>query len=88
VDDPGILSRGEVRLLPEATWEEVLSVTGGEARKPVINRCSGLLGDLELDWPARLLLNDDGPVSNPAAGTDIIDLKPHKVAAPQLAIDR
>ena len=88
MDDPGILSRREVRLLPEAAREEVLSVTPGEVRKPVVNRCPGLLGDLELDRPTCLLLNDHGTVSNPAAGTDIIDLQLHKIAAPQLSIDR
>jgi hypothetical protein len=48
---------------------------------------SGLLGDLELDRPARLLLNNGGAVSGPATGTHIIDLQPHEVAAPQLAVD-
>ena len=46
-----------------------------------------MLGDLELDRPACLLLNSSGAVSNSAAGADIVDLQPHKVAASEFAID-
>jgi hypothetical protein len=52
-----------------------------------LDRGAGLLGDLELNRPARLLLNDSGPVSNSAAGANNVDLQPHKVAASEFAID-
>jgi hypothetical protein len=52
-----------------------------------LDRGAGLLGDLELNRPACLLLNDGGPVSNSAAGANIVDLQPQKIAASEFAID-
>src|SRR5438045_8265095 len=50
-----------MRLRMEAAGEEVLSPSRRDAGKPISDRCSGLLGDLELDRPIRLLLDDSGP---------------------------
>src|SRR5215471_1020960 len=49
---------------------------------------SGLLGDLELHRPARLLLTDGRAVTNPSADADIIDLQLHEIATPEFAVDR
>jgi hypothetical protein len=46
-----------------------------------------LLGDLELHRPARLFLDHGGAVPHLAADTYVVDLQPHEVAAPQLAVD-
>src|SRR5439155_21479359 len=87
MDDARILSYREVRLRPEAAREEVLSIPRLDLGKPGSDRGSGLFGDFELDRPARLFLNDGGAVSDPAAGTDIVDLQSHEVTASELAID-
>src|SRR5277367_2373459 len=42
----------------------------------------GLLGDLELNRPACLLLNDSGALSNSVAGANIVDLQPHTRSQP------
>jgi hypothetical protein len=78
IDDPRILPRREVRLCSEATRKEVLCVPRVARRKPVLDRGAGLLGDLKLNRPAYLLLNDRSAVSNSAAGANIVDLQPHE----------
>jgi hypothetical protein len=52
-----------------------------------LDRGSGLLGDLELNRLARLLLDNGSAVSDPAAGTNIVHLQPHEIAASEFAID-
>ena len=37
---------------------------------------------------ARLLLNDGRAVTDPTADADVVDLQPHKIAAPEFAVDR
>jgi hypothetical protein len=51
MDDAGVLSRRDVRLATQATWEEVLTVPKLGTGQPVAYRCPGLLGNLELDRP-------------------------------------
>jgi len=87
VDNSCILSCREVRVRPEAAREEIRAVFRADLRKPGLDRGAGLLGDLELNRPACLLLNDSGAVSNSVAGADIVDLQAHKVAASEFAID-
>src|SRR6266568_384278 len=87
MDDPCILPCREVRLRPEATWEEILSIPRVDLGKPGSDRGSGLFGDFELNRPARLFLNDGGAVWHPAASANIVDLQPHEVTASELAID-
>jgi hypothetical protein len=77
----------EVRVRPEAAREEILAVSRVDLRKPGLDRGAGLLGELELNQPACLLLNDSGAVSTSAAGANIVDLHTHKVAASEFAID-
>jgi hypothetical protein len=74
MDDPRILPGREVRLRPEPAREKVPSIPGLDLGKPGSDRGSGLLGDFELNRPARLFLNDVGAVSDPTAGADIVDL--------------
>lgn len=72
---------------PEAVREKILAVSRFDLRKPVLDRDAGLLGDLELNRLACLLLNDSGAVSNAVAGAHIVDLQSHKIAASEYAID-
>jgi hypothetical protein len=74
MDNRRILSCRKVRLRPEAAREEVLSIPRVDLGKPVLDRGSGVLGDFEPARPARLLLNDGGAVSSPAAGANIVGL--------------
>ena len=59
-----------------------------EGSQPLADCAPGLLGDLELHRPARLLLNDGCAVTDPTADADIVDLQPHEIAAPEFAVDR
>src|SRR4051794_4950605 len=57
-------------------------------RQPVSDRRSRLLGDLELDWPPRLLLDHGGAIPHPAADGYVVDLQRDEIAAAQLAVYR
>ena len=74
MDDPRILPGREVRLRPEPAREKVPSIPGLDLGKPGSDRGSGLFGNFELNRPARLLLNDRGAVSDPAAGANVVNL--------------
>src|SRR5260370_24029962 len=74
MDDPRILPGRQVRLRPEAAREEVPPIPGLNLGKPGSDHGSGLFRDFPLNRPARLFLNDVGPVSDTAAGADIVDL--------------
>src|SRR5215467_8051274 len=88
MDDPGILPGRQVRLRLDPAGKEVLGVPAANVGKPRLDRGSGLLGDLELHWPARFLLNDGRAVTDSTADADIVDLEPHEIAAPEFAVDR
>src|SRR5262247_1247298 len=88
MDDPGILSGRQVRLRSDPAGKEVPGVPASNVGKPRLDRGSGLLGDLELHRPARLLLNDGRAVADPTTDADIVDLQPHEIAAPEFAVDR
>src|SRR5262249_3512426 len=88
MDDPGILPGRQVRLRSDPAGKEVPGVPVSNVGKPRLDRGPGLLGDLELHRPARLLLNDGRAVTDPAADADIVDLQPHEIAAAEFAVDR
>src|SRR5690348_13735773 len=71
MDDPGILPGRQVRLRSDPAGKEVPGVPASNVGKPRLDRGSGLLGDLELHRPARLLLNDGRAVTDPTADADI-----------------
>jgi len=77
-----------MRLRSDPAGKEVPGVPASNVGKPRLDRGSGLLGDLELHRPARLLLNDGRAVRDPAANADIVDLQSHEIAAPEFAVDR
>src|SRR5215510_8715468 len=83
MDDPGILPGRQVRLRSDPAVEEVPGAPAWIVGKPRLDRGSGLLGDLELHRPARLLLNDGRAVKDPPADADIVDLQQYEIAALQ-----
>ena len=87
MDDPGILPGRQVWLCSDPAGKQVPGAPASNVGKPRLDRASGLLGDLELHWTARLLLNDGRTVTNPTADADIVDLQPHEIAAPEFAVN-
>ena len=69
----------------KATWEEALPRSG--TGKPIADCCSGLFGDLELDGSAGFPLDHHGAVPYSVPDAHVVDLKPHEITAPQLAVD-
>ena len=68
--------------------KQVSGVPASNVGEPRLDRGSGLLGNLELHRPARLLLDDGRAVTDPTADADIVDLQPAEIAAPEFAVDR
>jgi hypothetical protein len=85
--NPGILPRRDVRSVMKPAGEQVLPARLSGIGQPITDCCSGLFGNLELDWSACFLLDDRGAIPDPAADAHVVDLKPRKVATPQLAVD-
>jgi len=85
--DAGVLPRRDVRLAPQTTWKEEPAAYECVIGEPIADCCLGLFGDLKLDWPAGLSLNDAGAVSYLAANANVVDAQPHEVATAQLAVD-
>src|ERR1051326_18814 len=56
--------------------------------QPILDRASGLLGDLELHRSARFLLNDRRAGADATANTDIVNPQPHEITTSELAVDR
>src|SRR5580700_5485770 len=76
-----------VRPIAEAAREEKRAFSYGAQGEPVVDRRSGLFGDLKLDRPTRFLLDHGGAVRHSATSAHIVDAQPHEIATPQLAID-
>jgi hypothetical protein len=87
VDDPSVLSCRDVRLIMKAAREEVLPVPWNAIGDPIADCCSGLFGDFELDRSAGFPLDHRGAVPDSAPDAHVVDLEPHEVTAPQLAIE-
>ena|SRR5437868_6400058 len=65
MNDAGVLSRREVRLLPDTAREEIAPAFPGQVRQPLADRGSSLLGDFELDRATGLLRDDDLSMPDP-----------------------
>ena len=87
MDDTGVLPCRDVRLLMKAARKEVLAVPWGGIGQPIADCCSGMLSDLELDWPPGFLLDYRGSVLHSVSDAYVAHPEPHEVAAPQLAVD-
>jgi hypothetical protein len=86
VDDTRVLASREVRLLPGTARKQVLTpyATTGQ---PISYSASGLLGDFELNWSARLLLDYRRSIANPSARAHVVDFEPNEVATRELAVN-
>jgi hypothetical protein len=87
MDDAGVPACREVRVLPEAAREQILSPYATETGRPISDSASGLLGDFETNRSAHLLLDYRCSIANPPARAYVVDFKTNEVAAPQLAVD-
>jgi hypothetical protein len=87
VNDPSVLSCRDVRLIMKAAREEVLPVPWNAIGDPIADCCSGLFGDFELDRSAGFPLDHCGAVPDSAPDAHVVDLEPHEVTAPQLAVE-
>jgi hypothetical protein len=73
MDDAGVLSCREMRLLPKTAREQVSTAVGVESGQPVADRAPGLLGDLKLNRPPGLLLDHGRSIANSPAGQYVVD---------------
>ena len=86
MNDAGILSRRYMPLTAQAAREKV-SASARRMYEPIQDCRSGLFGDLELDRPAGLPLDDRRPVLHAVPDTYIANPE-YEVAAPELTVDR
>jgi hypothetical protein len=87
MDDARVLACRQVRPLLETAREQVLTSSATEVGQPISDSASGLLGDFELNWSARFLLDYCRSVANRPARAHVVDFEPNEVAAPELAVN-
>jgi hypothetical protein len=87
MNDARVLACREVRLISEAAREQILAACGTEAGQPMSDGAPGLLGDLELNRPAGLLLDHHRSIPDPPARAYVVDFHSNEVATPKLAVD-
>jgi hypothetical protein len=68
-------------LVVDAAWKDVGASIWRSHDQPVLQRDSGLFGDLKLNRTARLVLDNRRPLSHTAAGSYVIDPKADEIAA-------
>jgi hypothetical protein len=68
--------------------EQILTRLSAGGTNVVINRLPGLLGHLESNWLAGLLLPDRRPVQRVPTGGNILDPKGNDVTSAQFAVNR
>lgn len=71
-----------------STCEQELTRLASRQAQVLIERLSGLVSQLEPNWPAGLLLPDGRPVHRVSTRGDVIDANGNNIAAAKLAIDR
>jgi hypothetical protein len=72
--------------LGDPAWEEVLAGSEMRLLDPGGDRLPGLLGDLELHRPVRLVLHDHGARQDRLALGDVQNTQAYQVTAAQVAI--
>ncbi|OBV12391.1 hypothetical protein I603_0522 [Erythrobacter dokdonensis DSW-74] len=87
IDKPRILAGAKVPVAIDSAWKDIIVHRATTALKPCQKTGPGIRQYLELNGTARLLLHHKRPRSYLTATYDVADLHPHKVAAPELAID-
>ena len=87
MDNTSVLPCRNVRLVIEAARKEVVIVPWSGIGQPIVDCCSGLFGDLELDRPPGFLLDYGGAVLHSVPDAYVAHPEPHEVATPLLAVD-
>lgn len=87
IDQARILARRDRSDRSHAAREQVIAVATAPLLDPPADRLPGLLGDLELDRMARLLLHHGRAGAHRTVQRDIADLEADEVAAAELAVD-
>jgi hypothetical protein len=83
----GVLARRHGRRSIDPAWKERLTLVQVLLLQPATYSLAGLLGDLELNRPARLPLHDSGSGPHPFIEGHIVDPKRDQVTGSQLAVE-
>ena len=86
--EPSILARADVLSVVDPAREHMVGHRTSSALQPRAQAALGVVEQLELHRPLRLLLDHDGAGTDAAAQHDVADLDLDDVAASQLAVDR
>jgi hypothetical protein len=84
--EPSVLSCRQSAFVATTGEEEVAGLPSGQSQV-VVDSLSRLVGELEPDRPARLLLTDGGAIHGITTRGHILDADGDHVAAAQLAVD-
>ena len=87
VDQARVLPSAHVAGVIDAARERIVFDGTSSAFKPSLKAGSDVAGNLELDRPSRLLLNDDCASTNLWPSDDIADPDLDQVTAGELAVD-
>ncbi len=88
VHEPGVLPSADVSRMVDPAREGEVVERAAPTLKPSKDACAGRFKKLELNGPASLTLDDDGPGADLPATDEIADPDLHDVAAAQFAVDR
>src|SRR5262245_5136100 len=72
---------------PATAREQKLARLPVRVAQIIIDSLTGLLRQLELDWPSCLALSHCCAIDHVTVGWNVIDLEAQDITAPQLAID-
>ena len=87
IDEPRVLARAHVPGVIDPARKGKVVERFAMAFKPGQDAAPCSVKQLKLNRAARLLLDDNGAIANPAAHDEIADLDLHDVAAAKLAVD-
>jgi hypothetical protein len=88
INQSGILPGANMIGMINAAWKHIVIQRAFTTFKPSQDTSTGGLKELKLDWPAGLLLDNDGSRTNLTTADKIADFDFDYVAAAQLAVDR
>ncbi len=85
--DARVLTGCDMRLIVDAARKDVWASIHRSHFQPFLQRNPGLLGDLELNRTASLVLDGRSPVPRVTAQCNVIDAKADEVATAKFAVD-
>ena len=88
VNKARVLPGAEVAHIVDPAWEDEIEDRAATALQPFLQAPACLRHDLELNWPAGLLLDNRRAVADLAAADDVTDPELNEITAAQLAVDR